>query len=412
MRTAVTEAMAAGKYLLYRLGQAYLIAWLLVAQAPVYLRAQVESSLEDRLTALEQQVLELSRENAVLRQQLGWKGANPPVLPQPGGKATKLVVGGFLQGQAEFGHAADNRWAGVKDRFFFRRARIFVAGSFAEDFDFKAELDLQGNTLGAGTVQLARANEIYLSWRRYAFATLRFGQLKPAFGGEALESDTSLFTIERSLANDRLTDGRQLAASVAGEIFGRRVRYSAVVANGNGANVSANDNSGFAKSARVTFVPVTTGDDQVTIGLNALWTDDVNVPKSDLGLPGNLFTGARVMRGVDVAWAHGRLDVKAEWLRGTFKPAAMLPAGRFEAEGWQVTAAYFLVAARLQAVIREEAFDPDRALAGNAFRLTTVGLNYLLKGDDIKFMVDYLDGQMPGSAADGGRVVFRVQIVF
>ena len=30
----------------------------------------------------------------------------PPVLPQPGGKETKVIVGGFLQGQAEFGHQA------------------------------------------------------------------------------------------------------------------------------------------------------------------------------------------------------------------------------------------------------------------------------------------------------------------
>lgn len=389
-----------------------MIAWLLAAQAAVCLRAEVALSLEDRLTALERQVSDLSRENAVLKQQLGWKGAVPPVLLQPGGKENRLVVGGFLQGQAEFGHASDPRWVGVKDRFFFRRARIYLAGSFAEDFDFKAELDLQGNTLGAGTGQLARANEIYLSWRRYAFATLRFGQLKPAFGGEALESDTSLFTIERSLANDRLTDGRQLAVSFAGDLFKKKVRYSAVVANGNGANVSANDNSGFSKSARVTFVPVATANDQVSIGVNALWTEDVNAMKSDLGLSGNLFTGARAMRGVDVAWAHGRLDLKAEWLRGTFKSAGVLTAGRFEAEGWQVTAAYFVVAARLQAVIREEAFDPDRALAGNAFHLTTVGLNYFLKGEDIKFMVDYLDGQIPGTDADGGRILSRVQIVF
>lgn len=404
--------MVACKIGWYRLSQVHLIAWLLAAQGAVFLRAEVAPSLEDRLTALEQQVSDLSRENAVLKQQLGWKGTVPPVLPQPGGKENRLVVGGFLQGQAEFGHASDPRWVGVKDRFFFRRARIYMAGSFAEGFDFKAELDLQGNTLGAGTGQLARANEIYIGWRRLAFANLRFGQLKPAFGGEALESDTSLFTIERSLANDRLTDGRQLAASIAGEVFGKKLRYTAVVANGNGANVSANDNSGFSKSARVTFVPVATAGDQLTISLDALWTDDVNVMKSDLGLPGNLFTGARVMRGIDVAWAHGRLDLKAEWLRGTFKPAGALPARRFEAEGWQVTAAYFLVAAKLQAVIREEAFDPDQAIGGNAFHLTTVGLNYYLKGEDIKFMVDYLDGQIPGSAADGGRILSRVQIVF
>lgn len=388
------------------------LAFLLAILSSACLPAQTAPSVEERLKALEQQVQGLAKENAELKQQLGWKGAAAPVLPQPGGKETKLIVGGFLQGQAEFGRAADPRWAAVKDRFFFRRARIYLAGSFAEDFDFKAELDLQGNTLGAGTGQLARANEIYINWRKYAFANVRFGQLKPAFGAEALASDTSIFTIERSLASDRLTDGRQLAASVAGELWGRKLSYLAVVANGNGSNVSANDNRKFSKSARLAYTPVATAGDKLTIGVDGLWTDDVNVTKSDLGLPGNLFTGSRRMSGVDVTWTHGRLDLNAEWLHGTFKPAGALPAARFVAEGWQATAAYFLIPAKLRAVVREEAFDPDTAIGGNTMHTTTLGLNYYLKGEDIKFMLDYLNGQVPGSTTDGGRLLTRVQVVF
>ncbi len=388
------------------------LAFLLAILSSACLPAQTAPSVEERLKALEQQVQGLAKENAELKQQLGWKGAAAPVLPQPGGKETKLIVGGFLQGQAEFGRAADPRWAAVKDRFFFRRARIYLAGSFAEDFDFKAELDLQGNTLGAGTGQLARANEIYINWRKYAFANVRFGQLKPAFGAEALASDTSILTIERSLASDRLTDGRQLAASVAGELWGRKLSYLAVVANGNGSNVSANDNRKFSKSARLAYTPVATAGDKLTIGVDGLWTDDVNVTKSDLGLPGNLFTGSRRMSGVDVTWTHGRLDLNAEWLHGTFKPAGALPAARFVAEGWQATAAYFLIPAKLRAVVREEAFDPDTAIGGNTMHTTTLGLNYYLKGEDIKFMLDYLNGQVPGSTTDGGRLLTRVQVVF
>lgn len=384
---------------------------LLAALSPVCLPAQTAPSIEERLRALEQQVQGLAKENAELKQQLGGKGA-APVLPQPGGKETKLIVGGFLQGQAEFGHASDPRWAAVKDRFFFRRARIYLAGSFAENFDFKAELDLQGNTLGAGTGQLARANEIYINWRKYSFANLRFGQLKPAFGGEALASDTSIFTVERSLSNDRLTDGRQLAASVAGELFNKRLNYLAVVANGNGANVSANDNSRFSKSARLVYTPVATATDKLMLAVDGLWTEDTNVAKSDLGLPGNLFTGSRRMSGVDVTWTHGRLDLNAEWLRGTFKPAAAVPAAKFEAQGWQATAAYFLIPAKLRAVVREEAFDPNTATGGNTIRTTTFGLNYYLKGEDIKFMVDYLNGRVPGSNTDGDRILSRLQIVF
>lgn len=374
--------------------------------------AQPSPSVEDRLKALEQHMQALAKENAELRKQLGWKENVAPVLPVPGGKETKVVVGGFLQGQGEFGHAADSRWAGVKDRFFFRRARIYVAGAFAEDFEFKAELDLQGNTLSAGTGQLARANEIFINWRKYPFANLRFGQLKPAYGSEALASDTAILTVERSLSSDRLTDGRQLAAGAAGDLFDKKVSYYAVVANGNGSNVSANDNSKFSKSFRVSYTPLATTGDKLVLGVDGLWTEDFNLAKSDLGLTGNLFTGKRAMSGVDAAWTHGRFDLNAEWLHGTFKPASALPAREFDAEGWQATAAYFLVPAKLRAILREEQFDPNTAVGGNTFRTLTLGLNYYLKGEDIKFMVDYLNGHVPNSTADADRVLTRVQVIF
>lgn len=384
----------------------------LATLAFVDVSAAPSATVEERLKALEEHVRALATENTQLKKQLGWKDAIGPVLPQPGGKETKLIVGGFLQAQAEFGHASDPRWNGVRDRFFFRRARVYLAGSFAEDFDFKAELDLQGNTLGAGTGQLARANEAYINWRKYPFANLRFGQLKPAYGGEALLSDTSIFTIERSLASDRLTDGRQLAVSALGDLFSKKMSYLAVVANGNGANVSANDNSKFSKSVRLSFAPIATTDDKLTVGVNGLWTTDAEVTKSDFGLPGNLFTGKRAMSGVDLLWTHGRFDVNAEWLRGTFQPTTAIPAAKFSAEGWQTTVAYFVVPAKLRLVLREEQFDPNPAISSNTYRTFTFGLNYYLKGDDIKFMLDYLDGHQPSSTTDGSRLVSRMQIIF
>ena len=367
------------------------------------------ASLEDRLNALEQRVQALAKENTDLKKQLGWKESTPPVLAQPGGKETRVTVGGFLQGQAEFGHASDTRWNGVKDRFFFRRARIYVAGSFAEDFDFKAELDLQGNTLGASTSNLARANEIFINWRKYPAANLRFGQLKPAFGAETLLSDTKMLTIERSLASERLTDGRQLAVGALGDLFGKKLSYYAVVAQGNGSNVSANDNNKFQQSARIVFTPISTAHDKVALGVNGLWTTDTGITKSDLGLAGNLFTGSRSMSGLDAQWTHGPLELGAEWLHGSFRPTGGVS---FKAEGWHATAAYFLIPAKLQAVYREESFDPNTATGGNTFRTHLFGLNYYVKGDDIKFGLDYLDGHVPGSTKDGGRVLSRVQVIF
>ncbi len=369
-------------------------------------------TLEDRLQLLEQKVQRLATENADLRKQLGGKDGAAPVLVRPGAGESKLTVGGFLHGQAEFGRASDPRWTSIKDRFFFRRARIYVAGTLAEDFDFKAELDLQGNSLSASTGLNARANEIFLNWRKYSYLNLRFGQLKPGYGAEALASDLKILTIERSLSSDRLADGRQLAVGAAGELWDKKVSYFVIVGDGNGSNVSANDNSKFQKSAHVGYTPLATAQDKVTVGLGGLWSEDAGLSRNDLGLTGNLFTGKRAMQGVDLQWTHGRLDLSAEWLSGTFKPVTAVPAASFTAEGWHATAAYFLVPLKLQAVVREEQFDPNTATGGNTIRTFTFGLNYYLKGDDLKFMVDYLEGQVPGSLRDGGRLLTRLQVVF
>lgn len=393
----------------------------LTLAAPLALCAQAASStasLEERLNALEQKVQTLSRENAELRDKLGVKkDGSLPVLAKPAGKETSLSVGGFLQAQAEFGRASDPRFtsggAAVRDRFYFRRARIAVTGAFAEHFDFKAELDLQGNTLGASTGNLARANEVFINWNRYEAANVRFGQLKPAFGAEALVGDTKTLAIERSLSSDRLTDGRQIALGFAGTFFDKQLGYYATAGNGNGANVSANDNSKFQKAARVTWspaLPKTAG--KLTLGVDGLWTTDAGVAKNDFGFTGNSFTGDRTMSGVDAQWTWQRLDLSAEWLRGTFEPTSKTPRAKLRAEGWQATAAFFLVPAKLQAVVRYDAFDPNTDLGGNTYHTTLFGLNYLIKGDDLRLMIDYLDGHVPGATNDGGRLLTRLQVVF
>ena len=373
------------------------------------LAAQSAPSVEERLQALENQVQTLAAENVALKRELGWKADAPPVEVRPGANEDRLSVGGFLQAQGEFGRAADPRWNGTNDRFFFRRARIYLAGNVATDFDFKAELDLQGNALSASTGLNARANEVFINWHRLPYLNLRFGQLKPAFGAEALASDGKIPTIERSLSSDRLTDSRQLSVGAAGELFDQRLSYLAIVANGNGSNVSANDNNRFQKSLRLAYAGIATDTDKVLVGVDGLWTDDAGVSKPDLGLPGNLFTGRRTMRGVDAQWTHGIMDLSAEWLSGKFSPAA---GTAFTAKGWHVTATCFLVPNRLQAVLREEQFDPNIDVSGNTIRTFTVGLNYFVKGDDLKLMVDYLDGHVPGSLNDGGRLITRMQIIY
>ncbi len=369
-------------------------------------------SVEDRLKNLEQQVQQLAKENTELKKELGWKDVHAPVLARPSGKEIKLIIGGFLQAQGEFGQAADPRWAGVKDRFYFRRSRITVTGNFSENFDFKAELELQGGSLSPATSLNSRTSEMFIGWRKYDFANVRFGQVKTAFGAEQMASDLRLIAIERSLSNDRLTEPRQIGLSVGGDFLDKKFSYQFMLANGNGSNASANDNSGFQKSAHVFFTPIATKENKLIFGVGGLWSDDVGVAKTGFGFAGNLFTGERSAWGVDAQWNHGPFDLSAEWLSNTFKPTNALPFKKFNAEGWHVTAAYFVIPAKLQALIRAEAFDANKLIGGNTSHSWTAGLNYLIKGEDLRLMLNYIQGEVPGSTTDGGRWLTRMQLLF
>lgn len=376
-------------------------------------------TLEERLQRLEARVEELATENAELKAKLGTPTASAPVVV-PGGRETRLAVGGFLQGQAEFGGVGDPRFLGINDRFFFRRARIYLAGSFENYLEFKAELDLQGNSLSGGTGLLARANEIYVGWNRYPAATLRFGQLKPAFGAEQLASDTAMLTIERSLASDRLTDGRQLAVGLYGSVAAGRLGYLAVLGNGNGSNVSANDNDHFLHSARVYGVAwdeASSG--RLVLGAGAFRTVDAGVRRAGLRLdatPGGtedgLHFGIRQGWAVDATWSRDRLTLAGEYLEVEHRPDNAVPASAFTAAGWQATAGWFVVPETLQAIVRREAFAPGQGPGRDDSQGWTFGLNYFFRRDVFKLQLNYLLGDHPGLSDDGGRWISRVQIVY
>lgn len=68
---------------------------------------------EDRFKQIEAQLQTLREENPQLRQQLGVDPKVPAAFACAAGKELKLAVGGYLQAQAEFDDAADNRFTGV-----------------------------------------------------------------------------------------------------------------------------------------------------------------------------------------------------------------------------------------------------------------------------------------------------------
>jgi phosphate-selective porin OprO/OprP len=361
-------------------------------------------SIEERLTRLEQEMRELRAENAELRRQLGARAQAPtptstaaPVPAKASAGESSLTIGGFVQAQAESGGRPDTRYSDDHDRLFLRRARLLTRGRFAEHFDWRYELDLSGS-LGNASGLRAQATDAYVAWTRYPLANIRAGQFKSPYGFEQLYSDVALHTPVRTIGSDRLTQGRQLGAQLSGTFANERAGYAVGLFNGNGTNVSFNDNDGFLVAARLTATPWRQGDRRWSVGAGGYASDDRNVPVApELGFANNSFAGERRAWGVDTQFITPRNELWAELLHAGYDPAT----GRER----DATAFYFLgshlFTNKLQGVVRYDSLDAN----GNETTSWIGGINYLLRGNDIKLQLHYLHG-------DEGRVIARVQTMF
>jgi len=399
-----------------------IIAGLVCIRAAMNGAFAAETNVNDRLKALEDAVQTLQQENKDLKSQLGWDGKSPLVVAKAAGKETRLVLGGLVQGQAEFGGVPDSRFIGIEDRALLRRARVSVCGGFLEYFDFKLEADFGANSLSEKSSYSGQITDAFLNWNRYDAANVKCGQFKTPFGYDQLVSDSKGLTIERSLVNDRLTDGRQIGLGVTGDFLKKRLGYSIGTFMGTGVNNSFNDNDRFLFAGRLYGVPVRTElgkyEFKWTLAINGLSTRDNGLSRNGFGFDStpataaldNLFSGNRESFGVDTQFRWGPWGLDAEYLQ---THVSQIPPGvptTLNASGWYMTGTYLFLP-KWQAVVRYERFDPMFALANNTTEEWTFGLTYYLKGDDLKFMVNYLVGHT-GSNDDEGRLLTRVQYMF
>ena len=264
------------------------------------LRAQTSggNSESDRLQKLERAVEQLQKRNAELEQEVSslkkqstsepgatgkrktvvtYDGKSyveksvaveekPGIFVTPRGTEFKLVLGGFIQMNLEDGavSAFEGRFGktALQDRFRLRRARINLTGDFAENFDFKVEGDFeQSDGISSNRTDFS-GTDIFVNWHQFPEAQIKVGQWKAPFGLEQLTPDTTLFLAERSLPTGAITPDRQVGAQLWGKPFTNiwpaqkdLLTYYAGIFNGNGRNVSVNDNNNFMYVGRLELMP-------------------------------------------------------------------------------------------------------------------------------------------------------------
>src|SRR5437764_5741668 len=344
----------------------------------------------------------------------------PHIYVTPRGTEFKLVLGGFVQMNLEdrdvsafegrFGQTA------LKDRFRLRRARINLTGDFAENFDFKVEGDFEQSDGTSSNRTDFSATDIFVNWHQFPEVQIKVGQWKAPFGLEQITPDTTLLLAERSLPTGAITPDRQVGAQLWGKPFTNiwpaqkdLLTYYAGIFNGNGRNVSVNDNNNFMYVGRLELMPfkgkIFGQDSSLKLGADVLNSRDdkgTNISQtlnllvnSDGSLSPFVLPGAdeRTAWGVDAALKLGPFDLigeyPEEYVNGRTVNGVAPGFADFTTTGFYVTGAYFLIPKKLQAVVRWEQLNPGQK-GDDGIHSITGGLNYYIHGDDIKLMANYV----------------------
>lgn len=390
------------------------------------------------------------------------KEEKKPIFVVPGASEIKLVLGGLLQTQYEAGDvsAFEGRFGSgaIDDRFRLRRMRINITGDFAEKFEFKLEGEFAStdtaitvrNAMGAIIASNStRTNfaglDLWVNWHQFPEFQIKLGQYKAPFGFEQLFSDPKLLTPERSQVTSALTPERQIGIQFWGKPFARvlpdqkdLVTYYAGIFNGNGRNVTVNDNDEYMFAGRLEVQPwngkISGADAWLKFGGNALSSRDaagtVLSPAGSLRVNSDgslsafaaLSAAERRGYGFDATFHWGPFDLTGEYLSESYEGrtvnGVMPTFSDFRAEGYYVQGGYFIVPKKLQVVTKYEHFNPGQIISDNLDSITG-GLNYYIRGDDVKLMANYIhtwssfrDARPALGPADFDEILLRLQIVF
>jgi phosphate-selective porin OprO and OprP len=374
-----------------------------------------------------------------------------PVYVLQSGPELKLTLGGYIQMNFEDGavSAFEGRFPDgpnqVKDRFRLRRGRINLVGDFAENFDFKVEGDFGQSDGFSGSRTGFSATDIFVNWHQFPEANVKIGQWKAPFGLEQITPDTKILTIERSLPTGALTPERQIGVQIWGKPLTNLwpdqkelLTYYAGIFNGNGRNITVNDNNNFMYVGRLELLPwkgkLLGQDASLKLGGDVLNSRDdagTNISQAlnlKVNADGSLTPFVLPSADERTAWSLdawlniGPFDLIAEYFSEDVDGrtvAGVAPTfANFDPSGWYIEGAYFILPKKLQAVVKWEELSPDQ-VADDGIRSITAGLNYYIHGDAIKVMANYVHTWSDFRAAHPqfgddqfDEIILRLQVMF
>ncbi|MFQ5458704.1 MAG: porin, partial [Myxococcota bacterium] len=150
------------------------------------------------------------------------------------------------------------------DTFFLRRARLKFKGHlWTKDLVYVLQIGWDGGSPGL--------KDAYVDYKWANWARARFGQFKSPFSMEAIESSTTIETIERAAIVNILSMGRRTGIKFYGDVLDKRLGYEIMVTNkigfGNQGRNSPDNNDEKAVIGRLVARPWKTSTNKWVKGL-------------------------------------------------------------------------------------------------------------------------------------------------
>lgn len=295
--------------------------------------------------------------------------------------------------QYDYNRAEEN---GVvdEDQFDLRRGRLFAKGNIAKNWKFKAQFNVDGG--GEEDLYLR-----YSGWGKGAQLTI--GNQKQPFGLEELTSSKDISVLERSALTELFAIGREEGVQLHGDLGGN-FNYGIGLFT---ADIGEGSDEEFGFAARAAWAPIKTDTSVLHFGVAFQDVDEADA------------------FGLEAAAVTGPFHIQAEYNDGD--------VGDIELDGFYVQAGYILTgesrpykggkfkrvkpkgsAGAWEVVARYEDGDgnfSDIELGTTSAESFTIGVNWYAH-KNVRFGLNYTDGEEDGTDNDGNELRARFQLTF
>ncbi len=332
---------------------------------------------------------------------VGWKDGKTSIES----KSAKLDISNRVQIRFtnEMPEVGDDRGS-----FRIRRAKTkFEGWAYTKDLTYELQLNWADTT---NSLEDAVVNYDFTKGAKTF--QLKTGQFKVPFGRQELTSSGSQQFVDRSLASGEFARGRDIGVQVWGQPAAGKFDWRLGIFNGNGRNVTRNDNDKYQINARATWQPF--GDVKYSEG------DFESSAKPLFALSGqyesNDRSGAtagddldREIVGGDVVFKYKGFSAYAELFQASNDREI---AADFDSEGLIAQVGYFVIPKRLELAVRLSEIDPDTDRDDNERTETGFAIGYFFNKHPHKLQADFREIENKATNITDKEIRLQYQIIF